>query len=244
MASGGDGLSPGKKDCSEDKFVRVGLVASEPIRRAGLLSVFENHPSVKIVSGELDVLLADPSLQYLILDLINNPGWIKVLFSVRRKRRDIQQIIVGPRGDDEHVLQSIAAGARAFLDASSGALAVRQAVECVIDGTIWAPRRLLSVLVDRLLMSAAASALRSNFADKAELPSMYWDAELSPREQEVLKLITMARSNREIARALGIEERTVKAYVSSLFRKTGLESRVALVIRATQESLRNPTERC
>ena len=227
-----------------DKFVRVGLIAPESIRREGLVSVFESHAYVRIVRGELDELLADPSLQYLILDLSSNHGWLKVLFSVRRKRRDIQQIIVGPCGEDEHVLQSVAAGARAFLDASSGPLAVRQAVECVIDGTIWAPRRLMSILIDRLLAGSVASA--PPYVDAAKKVSSLdiWDAELSPREREVLTLITLARSNREIAQTLGIEERTVKAYVASLFRKTGIESRVALVVRATQRSLRNTPSRC
>ena len=233
-----------KDNCPEYRFARVGLVAPEPIRRAGLACVFENHRNIQIVRGELDVLLADISLRYLILDLSSNQGWLKVLFSVRRRRREIQQIIVGPRGDDEQVLQSIAAGARAFLDASSGPLAVRQAVECVIDGTIWAPRRLMSVLIDRLLAGSVVGAPRNTDFEKQALSLASWDAELSPREQEVLRLITLARSNREIAQVLGIEERTVKAYVASLFRKTGIENRVALVVRATRESLRNTTTRC
>ena len=227
-----------------DRFVRVGLIAPEPIRREGLVGVFEHHDYVQIVHGELDGLLADSSLQFLILDLSSNRGWLKVLFSIRRRRRDIQQIILGPCGEEEHVLQSIAAGARAFLDSSCGPFAVRQAVECVIDGTIWAPRRLMSVLIDRLLAGSAVAAPRNGDIEKQALSLDTWDAELSPREHEVLKLITMAQSNREIATALGIEERTVKAYVASLFRKTGIESRVALVVRATQESLRNSSSCC
>jgi DNA-binding NarL/FixJ family response regulator len=233
-----------KNDAFADKLVRVGLVASEPIRRAGLVSVFEHHSYVKIVQGELNGLLTDTSLRHLILDLSGNQGWLKVLFSVRRKRRDIQQLIIGPCGDDEHILQCISGGARAFLDASSGPLAVRQAVECVIDGTIWAPRRLLSILIDRLLADSATGAKRASLIEKDPVPLSAWDAELSPREHEVLKLIILARSNREIAQELGIEERTVKAYVANLFRKTGIDSRMALVIRATQESLRNSAKLC
>jgi DNA-binding NarL/FixJ family response regulator len=61
---------------------------------------------------------------------------------------------------------------------------------------------------------------------------------LSPRERQVLDLIMAARSNREIAEELGIEERTVKAYVASLLRKTGADNRVSLSVQATQDSLR------
>jgi DNA-binding NarL/FixJ family response regulator len=56
----------------------------------------------------------------------------------------------------------------------------------------------------------------------------------------VLELIMSGSSNREIATVLGIEERTVKAYVTSLFRKTGAENRVSLSVQATQDYLRAP----
>ena len=230
-------------DGCRQKCVNVGLVAPEPIRRAGLVSVLENHPYIRIVRGELDRLVSDSSLQYLILDLSSNSGWIKVLFSVRRRRRDIRQIIVGPSGDDEHVLQSLSAGARAFLDSNSGPLAVRQAVECVIDGMIWAPRRLMSVLIDRLLVSAANPSARSNPTEK-EVATTFASSTstLSPREVEVLQLIGLAHSNREIAQLLGIEERTVKAHVANLFRKTGMENRVSLLMRASQRDPQVPAE--
>ena len=55
----------------------------------------------------------------------------------------------------------------------------------------------------------------------------------------MLDLIMTARSNREIGEELGIEERTVKAYVASLMRKTGTDNRVALSVQATQDSLRD-----
>jgi DNA-binding NarL/FixJ family response regulator len=62
---------------------------------------------------------------------------------------------------------------------------------------------------------------------------------LSPRERQVLDLIMTSHSNREIAEELGVEERTVKAYVASLMRKTGTDNRVSLSVQATQDSLRD-----
>jgi DNA-binding NarL/FixJ family response regulator len=56
--------------------------------------------------------------------------------------------------------------------------------------------------------------------------------QLTVREQQVLDLILLARSNREIAQQLGIEERTVKAHVGRLMRKTGAENRIELSIKA------------
>jgi DNA-binding NarL/FixJ family response regulator len=94
----------------------------------------------------------------------------------------------------------------------------------VTAGSIWAPRRLLSKLIDRLLKVPDS-------APQAQGP------QLTSREQQVLGLILMARSNREIAEQLGIEERTVKAYVGRLMRKTGADNRIKLSMSALNRSL-------
>ncbi len=203
----------------------VGIVATEPIRLAGLASAFDGHPTIQIAVGDLETLLADQGMHFLILDVSDNKDWMEIQFMVKRVRPDIQHLVLGPMGNDELILRSITAGARGYLDVSSGPFAVRLAAESMIQGCIWAPRRLLSVLIDRLLSQPGAGVT-------AMAPV------LSPRERQVLDLIMAARSNREIAEELGIEERTVKAYVASLLRKTGADNRVSLSVQATQDSLR------
>jgi DNA-binding NarL/FixJ family response regulator len=212
---------------SRSTAVRVGLVSTEPIRVAGLCSAFDHHPFIQVAVGDLDTLLEDASLRFLILDLSFEPKWFDDLEMVRKMRPDIRQVIIGPPGEDEQILRSIRAGVRAFLDPSAGPLALRQAVEAVIQGTIWAPRRLLSVMIDQLMSRPAGPVL------PATAPTF------SPRERQVLDLIMTACSNREIAEEMGIEERTVKAYVTSLMRKTGVDNRVSLSVRATQNASRN-----
>src|ERR1700733_14588093 len=130
---------------------RVGLVSTEPIRLMGLISVFEDHPSIRIHLGAIETLLEDRSLHYLILDVGYDHLRPAVQAKVRKLRPDMRQILLGPAGDDDLVLQSITAGARAYLDSNCGPLAVRQAVESVTQGCIWAPRRVLTKLIDRLL---------------------------------------------------------------------------------------------
>jgi DNA-binding NarL/FixJ family response regulator len=60
--------------------------------------------------------------------------------------------------------------------------------------------------------------------------------EPSFRERQVLDLIMKAYSNKEIAHELGIEERTVKSYVTTLMRKSGVDNRVALSVQALRDS--------
>jgi DNA-binding NarL/FixJ family response regulator len=147
-----------------------------------------------------------------------------MLDSIRRARPTLRVIIIGPEGNDELVLESIIAGARAYLDLTADTNTVRQAIDVVTGGSIWAPRRLLSKLIDRLLKTPDSSLTSA-------------PPHLTGREKEVLDLILQARSNREIARELGIEERTVKAHVGRLMRKTGADNRIELTMRALSRPL-------
>jgi len=201
---------------------RVGIVSSEPIRLAGIFSVFTEHPTILLVEGDLASLMRDGSLSILILDLSSNENWHEALVTIRRIRPDIRLIVLGPVGDDDLVLRSILLGTRAFLDDRAGLFAIRHAVETVVEGSIWAPRRILSILIDRLRSQTGAAPVVQ--------------PEFSFRERQVLDLIMKANSNREIAVALGIEERTVKVYVTRLLRKCGVDNRVSLSVQATQDS--------
>lgn len=208
---------------SDSNPIRVGVLTSEPIRLEGLTSVFERAPEfgqsvLEPVIGELEQLLADETLDYMMIDLNAGMGGVRMLTEIRRMRPSLKLIVIGPPGNDELVMESIIAGARAYLDSSAGPRVVREAIEVVVSGSIWAPRRLLSRLIDRLL------------ADP-EPGSGGIDPHLTARERQVLDLILLARSNREIARELGIEERTVKAHVGRLMRKTGAENRIELSMR-------------
>ena len=203
--------------------IKVGLVCDEPLRLEGLISIFDQpaqngKAQLVPVPGTLAAMLNCPQLEYLVVDLHATPG-LAILESIRRARPSMRLIVLGPEGNDELVMESIIAGARAYLDLSADTAMVREAIDVVTSGSIWAPRRLLSKLIDRLLKSPDSSLTSSNL-------------HLTEREQQVLELILQARSNREIARQLGIEERTVKAHVGRLMRKTGADNRIELTMRA------------
>ncbi|MGA3033254.1 MAG: response regulator transcription factor [Terracidiphilus sp.] len=204
--------------------IRIGLVADEPIRLAGLASIFDQpaeqgQPRLVPVVGSMTELLASADLEYLVFDLHGSSTGLEALDYIRRTRPDIRLIVIGPEGDEELVLSSIIAGARAYLDLTAGPEVVRKAVEIVTCDSIWAPRRLLSKLIDRLINMRDSSLTNAG-------------VQLTAREKQVLELILTARSNREIAAQLGIEERTVKAYVGRLMRKTGADNRIKLSISA------------
>jgi DNA-binding NarL/FixJ family response regulator len=210
--------------------IRIGVAADEPIRVAGLASIFdqpwqETRAQLAPVIASLEELLAQNDINYIVVDLLSAPDAFEALKTIVRERPDVRSIVIGPEGDDELVMNAIIAGARGFLGQSAGPELVRSAIEVVTSGSIWAPRRLLCQVIDRLLKVGGAAQETGN-------------KQLTLREQQVLELIMGAHSTREIANRLGIEQRTVKAYVGRLMRKSGADNRIKLSMSALGRSMK------
>jgi DNA-binding NarL/FixJ family response regulator len=208
--------------------IRIGVVANEPMRLEGLTSIFENYakpgerPLLPVI-GTLEEHLDNPEIQYILIDWSSSTKKLGVLEGIRRKRPNLRMVVIGPDTNEQVIMDTIIAGARAYLDTSAGPRLVRDALDVVISGSIWAPRKLLSKLIDRLLSGEDANVTNPR-------------PRLTAREEQVLQLLLLARSNREIAEELGIEERTVKAHVGKLMRKVGAENRIELSMRAIHGS--------
>jgi DNA-binding NarL/FixJ family response regulator len=212
-----------------DEPIRVGVLTDEPLRLAGLATIFEashreGYAPLSPVNGNLEELLSDATLAYMLLDLNSSSGGVGTLEAIRRRRPDIRLIVIGPEGGDKLIMDLIVAGARAYLDLNAGPEVVRDALAVVTSGSIWAPRRLLSELIDQLLGDSDSGLTNAPL-------------HLTERERQVLELILTARSNREIARELGIEESTVQAHVGRLMRKTGADNRIDLLMRTSDPAL-------
>jgi DNA-binding NarL/FixJ family response regulator len=206
--------------------LRVALLEPEPIRLQGFVTLFQDHPRIEFVVFELPQFLADQEFKLALIGLHGERLPLPLVGTIHGLRPDVKLVVMGPDADDEVILQAITAGAKAYLEASASPQQVEQAIMIVNQGSIWAPRRVLSIFVDRATKPSRSTA-----------PSL---AQFTARETEVLKLLVAARSNREIARNLGIEERTVKAHVAKLMRKVGVENRIALSIYAVTNSIVTP----
>jgi DNA-binding NarL/FixJ family response regulator len=202
----------------------IGLMDFEPLRVAGFESVFDNDPLVEVIATNLPGALADEQLGMVMLGLHYPAESFELLARLKAARPKLKLIVMGSESDDETIINAIGAGAKGYLEETATPEQVRQCIEVVESGSIWAPRRVLSAFVDRMLHASEKPILRHEF-------------KFTERERAVLKLLVAARSNREIADALGIEERTVKAYIARLMRKVGVENRIALSIHAASRSL-------
>jgi DNA-binding NarL/FixJ family response regulator len=205
--------------------LRIGLLETEPIRVAGFRSVFEEKRHVEIVPIELEGLLTDRSLGLALFSIHGgHANAFETLSAIRAARPNLRIIVMGSDADDETIIKAIAAGAKGYLEETASPDQVEQAIDVVESGSVWAPRRVLSMFIDRVMQSSSRAVRRTG-------------SQFTHREREVLQLLVAARSNREIAESLGIEERTVKAHVARLMRKVGVDNRIALSIYAVTHAL-------
>ena len=214
---------------SSPDVIRIGLLGAEPIRNAGLASIFDKRTQqgrrqLVPVIGSLPELLSLANIQCIVVDVQSAPGGFEALEIAFNARPDVRLIAIGPEDDDELALRAIIVGARAYLGPSAGPETIARVIEVVISGSIWAPRRVQSDLIDGLLRVSRRAPAVTN-------------PRLTLREQQVLELLLEARSTQEIASQLGIERGTVKGHVGRLMRKTGSENRVKLSMSALKHSL-------
>lgn len=203
--------------------LRIGLLDFEPLRMAGFECIFAEMPDLELVPTNIASALTDSSLNMIFLGLQNPVATFEIMAQLKAQQPQLKMIVMGSEADEEAVLSAIAAGAKGFLDETATPEQVKLCIGVVDSGSIWAPRKILSTFVDRMLHSSERRVSRHPF-------------QFTEREQEVLRLLVAARSNREIATSLGIEERTVKAYVARLMRKVGVENRIALSVHAASSS--------
>jgi DNA-binding NarL/FixJ family response regulator len=200
--------------------LQIGLVDFEPLRVAGFESVCEPLSHVKIVPTTLEKALSGSGLDMVMLGLHRPTESLDLLAKLKDTRPRLKLIVMGAETDEETIISAIAAGAKGYLEETATPEQVIMCIDVVASGSIWAPRKVLSAFIDRML----------NPADNK--PVLRHNLTFTKREEEVLTLLRAARSNREIALTMGIEERTVKSHIAKLIRKVGVENRIALSVRA------------
>ena len=204
--------------------IKVAVVESDPLRFIGFRSLFDNEKDLELISCSTAELAARPDIDIVLLGSRNGQNLFDLMAGMKATRPDMRIIVTGSGADDETILKAVTAGAKGYVDEAGAAAEFIMAIRIVNQGSVWAPRRVLSMFIERVSSSPGRifPAGRVNFTD---------------REKEVLELLVAGRSNKEIGAALTIEERTVKAHVAKLMRKVGVQNRIALSVHAITHSL-------
>ena len=205
---------------STDKTLRQRATAT--IRESGslrqamdmaeALSLLKERPAdIILLDGELDIETGDIDRHVrLIRESVPSAGILLLTIQM----------------DDDNQVSAILAGARGCLHRNSSAQLLARAMRGVRNGEVWLDRRVVPRLIERLSANPPPSA-----APPAPSPKHRLDLSvLSERERDVVLMIDQGKSNREIGDALFISERTVKAHLSSIYKKLQVEDRVHLIL--------------
>jgi two-component system, NarL family, nitrate/nitrite response regulator NarL len=125
---------------------------------------------------------------------------------------------------DKEGTAMLEAGARGYCSTEMDAVLLTKAVKMVQKGEVWVGRKVISHLLDILV--ALTEQHRNRSLPHAD-PSF---EVLTPREKEIVQQIGGGSSNKEIAHQLNVSEKTVKAHLTSIFRKLGVSDRLHLAL--------------
>ncbi|MDX8127286.1 response regulator transcription factor [Methylomonas sp. OY6] len=141
--------------------------------------------------------------------------------------KKVRFLVMGCDWPEHKQIEVLINGAAGYCEQSEASELLTRAVACILAGDIWIRRALVPKVIG-VLTSARRPQLAPNTVDtELKLKQL---ASLSAREVEVADMIRQGESNKRIAFAMNISERTVKAHLSSIFRKLNVDDRLRLAL--------------
>lgn len=217
--------------------LRLALVDDDLMVRSALTNYLMTAPDLQIVlstddasqviraveAGELDLVIMD----------VHMPGFdgIEATARIKEVSPDLPVLVLTTFDEDSYLLGALAAGASGFLLKDIDPQALIDSIRVAAGGgRVVAPKP-----TQRLLERVMA-----NYEDEQATPSSPLDLGLTEREITVVREVCRASSNRQIARSLHLSEATVKSYLSTIMEKLGVDSRLAVALRAFEVGLVEP----
>ncbi|HTW12032.1 MAG TPA: response regulator transcription factor [Solirubrobacteraceae bacterium] len=217
--------------------VRVLLADDQRLVRESLATMLGLLDGIELVGsaadGEQAVRLADQERPDVVLMdlLMPRMDGIAATRALHEHHPEIGVIALTTFADDESVLGALRAGARGYLTKDASSDDIRAAILCVAAGEAS-----LDPAIQHHVVAAVAGTVPNGRHDAcAELPD-----ELTPREAEVLVLISEGLTNLEIAQRLHVSNATVKSHINHLFAKAGIRDRAQAVNYAYRTGLAQP----
>jgi DNA-binding NarL/FixJ family response regulator len=188
----------------------TGVFASAEIREAGSFD-----DAVRLLDGgaEVDLVLLD-------LTMPGVRGFSGLMY-LRSQYPAVPVVVVSANEDPAVIRRCMEFGASGFIPKTLGSDAMRAAVTRVLEGGVWIPPDI--------------DLARGSDAATAELVSRL--ATLTPQQVRVLMMLSGGLLNKQIAYELSVSEATVKAHVSAILQKLGVDSRTQAVIAAAKIEL-------
>jgi two-component system response regulator NreC len=208
---------------------RILIADDHAIVRTGLRTMLQSEPALELVGEaaggyEAIDLVAKTSPDILLLDLsMPDLDGIAVTKKLKPEYPDLRILILTIHEDEALVREAIKAGASGYILKRAAESELVTAISVLMRGDMYVDHTLLRPLVDENVEKPKA--------DLGQIEA------LTPRERDVLGLIVLGYTNRQIGEELGISVRTVEGHRANLSGKIGSQSRVDLVRYALEHNL-------
>lgn len=203
--------------------IRILLADDHAVLRSGLAILLNTRSDMTVV-GEAadgaDLLLQAVALQpdLILLDLsMPRLGGLDVLPLLQQKVPTACVLILTMHDDESYLRQALKAGASGYVLKKAADVELITAIQAVMRGDVYIHATMTKALLNNMVSA--------NQPDKAE---NLWDT-LSDREQNVLRLVSLGHTSKEIADQLSLSVKTIETYRGRGMEKLGLHSRAALV---------------
>jgi len=210
--------------------IRVLIADDHGIVRSGLTMLIDRQADMAVAAEAQDGLqaveraLADgPDVAVLDVSMPRMTG-LQAARQIRSHNEDIQVLMLSMHEDDGYFFDALEAGASGYVSKRGADSDLIDAIRTVADGRTFLSSRTQGALMRQWLEDG-----RTEPRD-----------ELTPRELEVVKLIAEAHTNRQIAHALSLSEKTVESHRGNVLAKLGMRDRVELVRYAIRRGLVEP----
>jgi len=207
--------------------MRILIADDHGIVRGGLKLLIERQPDMQVVAEADDgvaafeqALATRPDLCVLDVSMPRMTG-LQAARQIRAHLPETQVLALSMHDDERYVFDALKAGASGYVLKREVDQALLNAIRAVSRGDAF-----LTNAVERTIV-------REWMSDSSSGP----EEPLTPREQEVLKLISEAFTNKQIAETLHLAEKTVESHRANLLRKLGMRDRVELVRYAIRRGL-------
>jgi DNA-binding NarL/FixJ family response regulator len=204
--------------------IRIAIVESDPLRLLGFRTLLEPESDLELISASLSEIAIQATIDVVLIGDRLGQHLVDTISTLKMMHPNLPIIVIGPGTDDEIMLNAIISGAKGYVFEGAPPSEFAQAIHVVSQGSVWAPRRVLSMFMKLALTQPKRTMPGANEA-------------VTDREKEVLRMLLTGLSNKEISAPLGIVERTVKSHIAKMMRKLGVHNRIELSVHAVTHSL-------
>ena len=216
--------------------IRILLVEDHKLMRVGLKSLFEEHKELEVISEAQSGKEAIENYKISHPDVVLMDIGLPDISGIEATKRIIENsssakiIILTSHLSEQEVIDSLHAGACAYVMKDINIEILKMIVRTVKDGAMWLDPQVVPILRDK-----NCGVIPPRQMSRAMFKEQH--ANLTQREYEVLKLIVDGKSNCEIAEALTISEHTAKAHVCNIIQKLVVDDRTQAAVKALKEGL-------